>query len=288
MKKIIGLLLCLCLFIPTLSACSKPPAYEEIEGRFRELVTASAEINRIFFGEGLQTYERIFDPRNSTALYEDEETGEKYHYYEVEDAMFGRVVAFRRTAAVTSPFTYVQVLTAPTEEKTSDFVRKDGADTFYCYVLTEYSEPEYEFFYTKNDPTDYDYVRYDEKYGTIEQIKAAAEQVYSREYLTSVYDSMFIGSAAAAETVSGLSARYIEYDHGDGTASLMRSNSQKALITEVRQYDFSTASIIEPANREYVTISVESYLPSAPENRLTVKLSMVLQDGTWMLDSATY
>ncbi len=286
MKKIIGLFLSLCLFLPALSSCSKPPAYEEIEGRFRELVTASAEINRIFFGEGLQTYERIYDPRNSTALYVDEETDEKYHYYELEDAVFGRVVAFRRTAAVTSPFTYVQVLNAPKEGATPDYVREDGA--FYCYVLAEYSEPEYEFFYGRNDPADYDYVRYDEKYGSVEQIKAAAEQVYSRAYLTSVYDSMFIGTVAAAETVSGLSARYIEYDHGDGTMSLLRSNSYEALITEVRQYDFSTASIIEPSNREYVTISVESYLPSAPDHRLTVKLSMVLQDGSWMLDSATY
>ena len=286
MKKIICLALCLILVLPALSACSKPPAYAEIEGRLQELVAASAEINRIFFGEGLETYARVYDPRNSTALYTDEETGEKYHYYELEDALLGRVVAFRRTAAVTSPFTYVQVLTEEQEGKKCDYVLGDG--NLYGYVLNDYTEPEYEFFYSTNDPTDYDYVRYDGKYGSIEQIKAAAEQVYSADYLASVYNSMFIGSAAAADTVDGLMARYIEYDHGDGTVSLMRSNTFEALITEVRQYDFSTAQIIEPANREYITISVESYLPSAPEQRLTVKLSMILQDGVWMLDSATY
>ncbi|MBE6546091.1 MAG: hypothetical protein E7668_01455 [Ruminococcaceae bacterium] len=285
MKKTICLFLCLLLFLPTLSSCSKPPAYEEIEGRLKELVAASAEINAIFFGEGLQTYERVYDPRNSTALYVDEATGKKYHYYELEDEQLGRVIAFRQTAAITSPFTYVQVLTVPKEGHTPDYVREEG---LYCYRLEDYSEPEYEFFYGRNDPTEYDYVRYDEKYVSVEQIKAAAEQVYSAEYLTSVYDSIFIGSAAATETVEGLSARYIEFDHGDGTVSLMRSNTFEPLVTEVRQYDFSTASIIKPSNREYVTISIESYLPSTPNDRLTVRLSMVLQDGVWMLDSATY
>ena len=70
--------------------------------------------------------------------------------------------------------------------------------------------------------------------------------------------------------------------------SLMKSNQYEPLIHEVRQFDFSTAKIIRPANGEFVTITVDTYLPSAPEARLTVKMTMILQDGVWMLDSATY
>ena len=60
------------------------------------------------------------------------------------------------------------------------------------------------------------------------------------------------------------------------------------LIKEKRLYDFSTAKIVRPKNGKYVTIEIESYLESTPDDRLTVKLGPKLQDGEWMLDSATY
>ena len=99
---------------------------------------------------------------------------------------------------------------------------------------------------------------------------------------------MFIGSVSDSEYIEDATARYIEYADDEGNISLMKANDSKVFITEIRQYDFSTAKIVKPANAEYVTIEIDSYLPSKPEDRLPVKLSMILQDGVWMLDAATY
>ena len=50
------------MMLPAFVSCSKPPEYSEIEARFKELVEASYAINDIFFGEGLATYERVYEP----------------------------------------------------------------------------------------------------------------------------------------------------------------------------------------------------------------------------------
>lgn len=358
MKKILCAVLCLVLLLPMTVSCSRKPEYAEIEERLKTLVAASAEINMIFFGTGLPVYERITDPRTSTEVYEDEETGARYHYYELEDEKLGRIVAFRQSTVTNvykdkatgkkyfyyeitdrtygrvvvvnaagdeedfclqlleapregeSPFyfnasenlygyiledftyvshekfSYVQVVTEPREGEEAYWI--DGK--CYCYLLSdqEYVEPTYESFYDENDPLDYDYVTADSPYLSIDSIKAAASEVYSKEYLESIYSTLFIGSMGAADSVVGGSARYIEYADDDGMVSLMMSNTVEPLITETRVFDFSTAKMVKPSNAKYVTISIESYLPSDPSNRVTVRLSMTLQNGSWMLDSATY
>ena len=111
--------------------------------------------------------------------------------------------------------------------------------------------------------------------------------MYSKGYLDAIYTTMFVGGTGNGDA-NEFSARYIEYADGEGNVSLMKSNKYDPLISEVRVFDFDTAEMIKPSNGEFVTISIESYLPSAPQNRLTVKLTMILEDGVWMLDSATY
>jgi len=279
------------MLVPMLVACaSKPPEYAEIDGRFRELVEASAEINKIFFGEGLETYERITDPKSTTTAIVEEKTAEDgtvtkvYHYYYiVPDKTYGEVYAYRKSYL--DDYTYLQVFTTPMEGRVPFYESEERSQ--YAYVLEGYTEPEYEFFYDSDDPADYDYVKENEKYRSVADIKAAAEKVYSKEYLDAIYATMFIGTMPEG-SVEGFSARYIEYADDEGNVSLMKSNQYEPLIHEVRQFDFSTAKIIRPANGEFVTITVDTYLPSAPEARLTVKMTMILQDGVWMLDSATY
>ncbi|MBQ9086720.1 MAG: hypothetical protein IJY47_05995 [Clostridia bacterium] len=284
MKKIFALILCVFMLIPVFSSCSRPPEYAEIESRFRELVEASYQINQLFFGEGLPTYERVYDPRSTTDVFKDTETNTNYYYYEVTDPVKGRVIAFR--SSYLDPFSYVQVLTKPDEDR--ELYYKHPTEKAYCYLLTDYTEPTYEFFYDEEDPADYDYVRYDQEIQSISQIKAMAEQVYSGEYLAGIYDSLFVGTVGAADSVSGLSARYMEYTDEEGSVSLMESNTFKPLITERRIYDFTTAEIVKPANKKFVTIEIDSYLESTPDRIQKVRLSMLLQDGQWMLDSATY
>ena len=284
MKKLLTLILCLCLLIPATVSCSRPPEYSEIEERFKELVEASREINRLFFGEGLPTYERVYDPRSTTDVFKDEEKNKNYYFYELQDPKLGRVVAFR--SSYLDAFAYVQVLTEIDHSR--ELYYKHPTAKAYCYLLTDYVEPSYDFFYNENDPSDYDYVRYDQEIQSINQIKTMAEQVYSAEYLEGIYESMFVGTVGATDSVVGLSARYMEYMDEEGVTCLMESNTFKPLISETRLFDFSTAEIVRPANKKFVTIEIDSYLESNPQSIQRIRLSMVLQDGVWMLDSATY
>lgn len=288
MKKILCLFLCLCMMLPAFVSCSRPPEYSEIEARFRELVEASYEINEIFFGKGLATYERVYDPKSTVQVLikpdpEDATKERRVYYYEISDPTLGRVIAFR--SSYVKPYEYVQVLTSQDSTRTS-YYEGDGV---YCYLLTEYTEPTYELFYDNEDPYDYDYVRTDVGYLTIEDIKKAAARVYSAEYLEAIYLTMFDGAAGVTEGSQILSARYMEYTDPDtGEVWLMKSNTFDPLVTEKRLYDFSTAKMVRPKNGKFVTIEIESYLESAPESRLTIKLGLRLQNGEWMLDSATY
>ena len=289
MKRIFCLILCLACLLPTVTACSKAPEYAQIEERFCELVEASYEVNILLFGEGLPTYERVTDPQSSMKVYrepdlENEGKEKLTYYYEIPDKQYEKVIAFR--SSYLTPYSYLEVCTAADTARNPYYI--DETKQVWCYLLEDYTEPEFEFFYDDEDPVDYDYVTDDSAYLSVADIKAAAEQVYSADYLSSIYDSLFVGTAAATDSVDGMSARYIDYADEDGVVTLMQSNTYDALITEQRQFDFSTAKMVKPSNREYVNIEIESYLPSKPEDRQTVRISMILQDGTWMLDSATY
>ena len=294
MKKIICLILSTVLILAaltSLTSCSTAPEYSEIEERFRRLVEDSAEINKIFFGVGLETYDRVYDPRSTTDVYRDKIVNEDgsdedvlYYFYEVTDKELGRVIAYR--SDFTAPYEYVQVVR--TKDESREAVYSNDVMSYYAYALTDYVEPEYEFFYMSTDPTDYDYVRFDCKYKSVGEIKEAAELVYSSEYLNSIYDTMFIGALSASGNLSGLDARYIEYADDEGDVYLMKSNEYEPFFTETRKFDFDTARIVKPSNSKYVNIEVETYLESAPEDRITVRVSMILENGEWMLDSATY
>ena len=82
-KRALILILALVMLISssmTLGGCSKAPEYYEIEARFRELVEASYDVNKILFGEGLPTYERVYDRTVSSY-----EIYDSYYYYEIDD-----------------------------------------------------------------------------------------------------------------------------------------------------------------------------------------------------------
>lgn len=358
MKKIIALLLCIVMLAIPLASCGRVPEMSELEGRLAELIEASYEINELFFGEGLPTYERVTDPKNGmktirtedgsrvTYYYEltdeglgrviayrvatlgysfaqvleekddtreaiwqdtekglyayaveysyekqstdkvetikDEAKGKITYYYELTDETLGRVVAHRTSDL---SYTYVQVLKAP--DPTRIAVYENADEGAYAYVVP-YTEKVYELYYTSDDPTDYDYVRNDADYLSIQAMKDKAETVYSKDYLSGIYQTLFDGIASEDESLKGLEPRYYEYADDYGSLLLMKSNTYEPLIREKRIFDLSTAEIVRPKRKNFVTISIESYMESTPDRRETVKLTMILQDGVWMLDSATY
>ena len=106
--KIAALVLAIILIFSSIfivRSCSAPPDYSEISARVEELVEASYDVNDVIWGAGVPTYERIYDPKASMALYESGKTvtdanGNEqplnYHYYDALSDSERTVVAFRK------------------------------------------------------------------------------------------------------------------------------------------------------------------------------------------------
>ena len=305
--RIIALVLAVILVIAAvfvLRSCSAPPKYEEIEGRFKELVEASKGVNKIIFGEGLPTYERISDPKSTVSIYK---TGEYYmddgeekerkvwYYYTLEEK--NTVVAFRDSYL--KEFSYALVSgTELSEKQLSELYPAPAGDNsqYYgevyrsddgkdiCYLIP-YAEKDAEFYYSSQDAEDYDFVRFDCDYPTIDSIKKYTETVYSRNYAASVYGTLFDG-VASGDLV--LKARYTEISR-EGTLMLAKSNTYKPLYTEDRVYLYDTAEILYwESSAKDVFVSIDTYLPSAPDKIQNMVIALTLQNGQWILDSPTF
>ena len=352
MKKIFVSIICILMLLTSLTSCSRPPEFAEIEERLGELIEASYGVNDILFGDGLAVYEKAYeheflihrdeesdrvyyyyvinddelgtiyayryteylyfirseertegkecvyvdadgayyyeieydvgDKDKTVSSYEDKSSGEKYYFYKITDETYGTVYEYREQS-----MRYLLRSSGELSDKTALY--KDSEKGYYYYPI-DYKEPTYEFYYDDDDPEGYSYVRFDNELTSIEQIKEYAETVYSKQYLEGVYEMLFTGAVVSEDSGKGsLGARYYVYYDEDGQGWLLQSDEYTSLIKGKRIYDLSTAKIVKPGNAEFVNIEIESYLDSEPDNRVTVKLSMVKQDdGKWYLDSATY
>lgn len=284
---IVAAVLCLAIIL-TFVLCSSPYEYEEIEDRFKELVEASWDVNRILFGVGTETYPRVYDPLESLKTYKLD--GQRlYYYYDVADSDTDkRIVAFR--SSYLDPFEYMEITKEEKNGKEYDYY--DEKAKVYGYILPDYNETKYQLYYKKSDPKDYDYVNGDESgMRSVMDIKNFAETVYSKNYLeNTIYESLFDGVATLSEEyLTGRTARYYEYTNSDGEMWLMMSNTYEAVISDERPiYDYSTAKIVRPYRKNFVNVEIEYYYESDPSEIYTVKISMIMQDGVWMLDGQTF
>lgn len=144
----------------------------------------------------------------------------------------------------------------------------------------------------------YDYISDDAKYRTVNQIKEAAEKIYSSDYLETVYETAFQGYADP--TVGIITARFIE-ENGE----LLQSSDTETLYNGVCKYDYSTMKIVRPSNSKVVNIDITAWieggkLPDASDDlndeysamisgqKYTARLTLVNQNGKWYLDTPTY
>jgi hypothetical protein len=138
---------------------------------------------------------------------------------------------------------------------------------------------ELNFTYSENDYADYEYVSEYSPYLTANAIKAELESVYSTDYLSTYYTSLFDGFIAG-ETL--FRARYYEADNW-----LYQSVDNEPLVTWQRIYDYSTMRITKPSRADYVSVIIDTHL-EGDDTILPVTISIVNQGGTWYLDSPTY
>jgi hypothetical protein len=261
------------------------PDIEEIRGRLEELINASYEVNVLLFGEGSETYERVYDPKASMKYYEND--GQRYYYFYIEDEEVGNILAYREKA-YGDEYNYLLVTGKSDAAEAEKLVYTNKEDGLY-YFSIEYEKKEAEFYYDADLPKDYDVVRLDEKYHSIDMIKESAEKVYSKAYLNSIYETLFTGVLISDDISSGLlTARYIEYEDKNGDIWFMESNTYEPLVSEKRILDVSTARVARGSKAKRVRIELESYLESKPEERMTVIINLALENGVWYLDSGTY
>ncbi|MBQ3063448.1 MAG: hypothetical protein IJC99_01415 [Clostridia bacterium] len=292
----------------------RPPALDAIRERVELLVNASHEINEIYWGKGLPTYPRIYAARYPREFFYLTKNGDSYAfsetqteiemlYYTFTDAAVGDILAYQfcrkvgdgqyvdvekggsLTVAMVGRYRYAKVLTAPADGETPIFVRGGK----YYYALPDYQEVEPEFTYTAADPEHYDYVRLDCKYGTIEELKDLAAEVYAKDFLNSVYESIFTGIAIGG-TGGMLYARYMDYTDSEGRTYLMMLNTEKG-VSVARTYLFETMRMSEKrkSNAKDVYVDIDTYVPGKEGEIMTITVALTLQDdGLWYLNSPTY
>ncbi len=125
----------------------------------------------------------------------------------------------------------------------------------------------------------YDRVMENSAFMSIDEIKEAAEAIYSKDYSSEIFESatdgIMIGDANA----------YVRfYDNGEWLHQNRNLNDFKV---DERIYDYSTMKIIDPSSADYINVSVESYSLS-DQLRRVVYLSFAYENGNWYLDSPTY
>lgn len=117
------------------------------------------------------------------------------------------------------------------------------------------------------------------EYLSIDDIKAAADKIFSDEYLSELYESAFDGIM-----INDTNAYVRFYDN---TEWLYQNINAGEFSLSERIYDYSTMEIVKPSNSKYVTVSIESYTLKDTK-RHTVELTFVYENGDWFLDSPTY
>ena len=133
--------------------------------------------------------------------------------------------------------------------------------------------------YFGNDNGIYERVTEDSDYHSPEAIKAAAEKIYSSDYVSEIYESAFDG------IVIGDANAYVRfYDNGE---MLCQNINATVFNLSERIYDYSTMEIIKPSRSDYINVKIDSYSVDDPTVRV-VYLSFVYENGNWYLDSPSY
>lgn len=132
----------------------------------------------------------------------------------------------------------------------------------------------------------YEYVTEDSPYFYIEDIKYAASEVYSADYLEEIYTMAFTGYADE-NTGAVSTARYLEAE-GILLRYAFGDKDPFCILPGDRRYLFDTMEIVRPSNGKSVNVTVESYLVGQEDEILAVTLRFVLEEDGWRLDTPTY
>ncbi|MBE6630854.1 MAG: hypothetical protein E7624_08420 [Ruminococcaceae bacterium] len=293
-------------------ASNRPPEFATVRDRFATLIEASYELNQVIFGEGLPVYKRFErEIKPYTVTFKGKE--EKLLYYLITDDEYGTVVSYeyqiqRMEGKVNENgikiYTVYDVQTGeelPAYQKGAarfvqrSLIEREGyiysQGKYFYYPIENYENPElvYAEIYSGEEDKNYDYVRFDCKYKSTDDLKSAINSVYSKAYISYIYEVLFTGTVDLRDEV--IQALYIDYQDEDGGLSyLMRTNAWwdwRKIPTTV--YDLSTMRMDESeSNANSVRVLVEGYPEGKENERREYEIWFARENNGWYLDSATY
>ena len=133
--------------------------------------------------------------------------------------------------------------------------------------------------YYDDEYTAYNKVMENTRFKSIDDMKKAAERVYSENYLDAIYETAFEGY------MTGSSSAYMRFL--ETSDWMYQSISATDFDLSERIYDYSSMKIVKPSNGEYLNITIDTYTLRNKKVK-TITLSFIYERGNWYLDSPTY
>ena len=128
---------------------------------------------------------------------------------------------------------------------------------------------------------DYEQVKHQSIFSSIEDIKSAASAVYSLDYLETVLFPAAFDGLAVGDSVEA--ARYLEEKD-----ILYQSTTNSFAIQGIPIYDYSTMKVSPVGKRGSCVVEIEYFLDVSPDLRQTASIRLSLEeDGQWYLASFT-
>lgn len=117
------------------------------------------------------------------------------------------------------------------------------------------------------------------------QIRAAAEKVYSKAYLEQViYPAIFTGYAISDASGKPYFANGRYFEDGEW---IYQYTGEKVTASVRLIYCFAEMKVVKPSSDKLCFVEIPCYPAGRPEEVRVRRLTLVLQDGEWYLDSFT-
>ena len=262
MKKIIVLLLAVCMCLPAFTGCSRPPELDEIKNEIIEILEKSYDVNEMIFGDGLKTEydlsgvveEYTDEMKNFETYYSDEQM--YYYFYSPVVASYMKDTNGDgiEDTEVKQPQTVAEIKALIESVYSSSFSSK-----MFIQLFNDYSV-------TTNGRLETIKPRYREDFMTEESEYAQKDVLRKYKYLKE--NNMNYISSRGGRTV---------YDYD--TMKIVRPSDRDTVVVELMGL-----------YQDYAVKGASGNLHTAPDGYSwhTVKLVFVKENGAWKLDGASY
>ncbi len=147
---------------------------------------------------------------------------------------------------------------------------------------SEYAQINHVYYGNSNDR--YEMVTPSSKFLSEQEIREAAEKVFSTAYLEDeIYPLAFVGYAIK----DGMGHQIFVYSSymEEGDWLYRYAEMDDYLKGGMRVYDYSTMEVISPSNADACYVTIDSWYPNDPDTVISERIRLVREDDQWYIDS---